>query len=70
MAAPPKLRVLFFDVFGTCVAQRPPVADELWRATKEALESGVTSISNEVRTKAMEMVCLSRLDTHLAHILI
>jgi len=55
MTAPPQLRVLFFDVFGTCVAQRTPVADELWRAAREALESDVSSMSSEVRTKAMEM---------------
>ncbi|PMD48917.1 HAD-like protein [Hyaloscypha variabilis F] len=51
-SVPPQLRVLFFDVFGTCVAQRPSVADELWRAAREALESDVSLISSEVRTKA------------------
>ncbi|KAL9070169.1 MAG: hypothetical protein Q9157_005902 [Trypethelium eluteriae] len=55
MTTTPKLRVLFFDVFGTCVAQRTPVADELWRAAREALESDVSSISSEVRTKATKM---------------
>ncbi|KAL9085041.1 MAG: hypothetical protein Q9165_007782 [Trypethelium subeluteriae] len=55
MTATPHLRVLFFDVFGTCVAQRTPVADELWRAAKDALESDVSSISSEVRTKATKM---------------
>lgn len=49
------LRVLFFDVFGTCVAQRTPVADELYKAAKEALESN-SSISSEVRTNATKMV--------------
>ena len=56
MATIPQLRVLFFDVFGTCVAQRTPVADELWKAAREALESEVSSISSDVRTKAMETV--------------
>ncbi|KAE9364153.1 HAD-like protein [Stipitochalara longipes BDJ] len=55
MTTPSQLRVLFFDVFGTCVAQRKPVADDLWRAAQEALESDVSSISSEVRTKATEM---------------
>ncbi|KUJ06288.1 HAD-like protein [Mollisia scopiformis] len=55
MATTLQLRVLFFDVFGTCVAQRTPVADELWKATREALESDESSISSEVRTKAAEM---------------
>lgn len=59
MTATPELRVLFFDVFGTCVAQRKPVADELWRAAREALESDVSSISSEVRTNATKMVCLA-----------
>ena len=66
----PKLRVLFFDVFGTCVAQRTPVADELWRAAREALESDVSSISSEVRTKATKMVCPSQLSTYLKYKLI
>lgn len=57
MTATPQLRVLFFDVFGTCVAQRTPVADELWKAAREALESDVSLISSEVRTKATKMVC-------------
>lgn len=55
MTTRPQLRVLFFDVFGTCVAQRAPVADELWRAAKEALESDTSSISSEVRSKATNM---------------
>ncbi|KAE8447025.1 hypothetical protein EG329_011159 [Mollisiaceae sp. DMI_Dod_QoI] len=55
MTATPQLRVLFFDVFGTCVAQRKPVADELWTAAREALESDVSSITSDVRTKATEM---------------
>jgi len=55
MTAAPRLRVLFFDVFGTCVAQRTPVADELWRAAREALESDGSSISGEVRTRATTM---------------
>ncbi|KAK4548579.1 hypothetical protein LTR36_009489 [Oleoguttula mirabilis] len=55
-APPPQLRVLFFDVFGTCVAQRTPVADELWRAAREALESpDESSMGSEVRAKATEM---------------
>ncbi|KAJ9604826.1 hypothetical protein H2200_010941 [Cladophialophora chaetospira] len=55
MATRPPLRVLFFDVFGTTVAQRTPVADELWRAAKEALESDKSAISDEVRSKATKM---------------
>lgn len=56
MSTRPQLRVLFFDVFGTCVAQRKPVADELWGATQEALESDTSLISSEVRTKAKSLV--------------
>jgi len=56
MVATPKLRVLFFDTFGTSVAQRKPVADELWRAAREALASDTSSIDREVRAKATEMV--------------
>ncbi|KAI9725102.1 MAG: hypothetical protein M1828_003443 [Chrysothrix sp. TS-e1954] len=55
MTTRPQLRVLFFDVFGTCVAQRTPLADDLWTAARVALESGASSISSEVRTKANEM---------------
>jgi 2-haloacid dehalogenase len=51
---PPHLKILFFDVFGTCVAQITPVADELHKATQEALES--SSITDDVRAKAAEMV--------------
>ena len=60
MSTTPDLRVLFFDVFGTCVAQRPPVADELWKAATEALESKVSSINDDVRAKATNMVCTSQ----------
>jgi len=60
MTPPPKLRVLFFDVFGTCVGQRTPVADELWKAAQEALKSDSSSMSSEVRTKATNMVCPSQ----------
>jgi hypothetical protein len=70
MATTPQLRVLFFDVFVTCVAQRTPVADELWRAAREALESDVSSISSEVRTKATKMVCPSQLSTPIKYKLI
>ncbi|KAK5127792.1 hypothetical protein LTR85_004908 [Meristemomyces frigidus] len=55
MTPVPQLRVLFFDVFGTCVAQRTPVADELSRAAREALESDAASMSGEVRSKALAM---------------
>ncbi|KAI9694884.1 MAG: hypothetical protein M1822_000500 [Bathelium mastoideum] len=55
MTTIPQLRVLFFDVFGTCVEQRKPIADELWRAAREALESSVSSISSEVQIKATKM---------------
>ena len=57
MTARPQLRVLFFDTFGTSVAQRAPVADELWRAAKEALESDSSTIDSDVRAKARQMVC-------------
>lgn len=56
MTTRPKLRVLFFDVFGTCVAQRDPVAKELSKAAEEALASDVSSIDDEVRNKATKMV--------------
>jgi 2-haloacid dehalogenase len=62
MAIPPQIRVLFFDTFETCVAQRTPVADELSRAARETLDSDVASISSEVRTKATEMLCPSYLN--------
>lgn len=63
MTARQPLRVLFFDVFGTCVQQRPPVADELWKAANEALESNA-SINDEVRAKATEMVLMFRPAAH------
>ncbi|KAF2168409.1 hypothetical protein M409DRAFT_21160 [Zasmidium cellare ATCC 36951] len=50
----PGIKVLFFDVFGTCVQQRKPVADELYNATKEALKAG-EGIDEEVRRKAEGM---------------
>lgn len=65
MTTRPPLRVLFFDVFGTCVQQRPPVADELWKAAQEALQSNA-SISSEVRAKATEMVLMLRPAAHTA----
>lgn len=61
----PQLRVLFFDVFGTCVAQRTPVADELSRAAREALKSDVSSIDAELRVKAAKMVCTDYVVEHL-----
>lgn len=64
MTTAPHLRVLFFDVFGTCVAQRTPVADELSKAAREALDSNM-SISSEVRAKATKMVCPSRSSTYV-----
>jgi hypothetical protein len=67
MTTTPKLRVPFFDVFGTCVAQRKPVADELWKAAREALESDSSSISAEVRAKATKMVCPGQLSTSIKH---
>ena len=69
MTTTPQLRVLFFDVFGTCVAQRTPVADELWRAAREALDSDVSSISREVRTKATKMVCPSLFSIQLEYLI-
>ena len=54
MTARPQLRVLFFDVFGTCVGQRTPVADELSKAAKEALEND--EINSDVRNKLESMV--------------
>ena len=56
MTAKPRLRVFFFDIFGTCVAQRAPVADAPWRAANEALTSETSSISTKVRSKAEKMV--------------
>ena len=61
MAARQQLKVLFFDVFGTCVSQNPSVADELSKATREALESDSSSMSDEVRSKAEKMVCLTNI---------
>jgi hypothetical protein len=61
----PKYRVLFFDTFGTVLAQRKPVADELWKAAQKALESNTSSINGGVRDKAMKMVRLSELSTHV-----
>lgn len=55
MATIPDLKVLFFDVFGTCVMQRKPVADLLHNATQKSLESS-SSISAEVRDKASKIV--------------
>ena len=52
----PGIKVLFFDVFGTCVQQRKPVADELHNATREALKSA--ELDKGVRTKAEGMVCV------------
>lgn len=49
------IKVLFFDVFGTCVQQRTPVADELFNAAKEAIKSG--DLDEGVRRKADGMVC-------------
>jgi hypothetical protein len=68
--AKPQLRVLFFDTFGTVLAQRKPVADELWRAAQEALKSNASSINSEVRAKATKMVCPSKLSTSIIHTLI
>ena len=70
MSTTPKLRVLFFDVFGTCVRQREPVGNALWTAAREALESDVSTISSEVRAKAKEMVSLNWLSIHLNYRLI
>lgn len=53
---PPNLKVLFFDTFGTTVAQRTPVADALFSAAQEALASENSSISDEVRRRADSMV--------------
>jgi 2-haloacid dehalogenase len=52
---PPQIKVIFFDVFGTCVQQRTPVADELYNATKEALASG-RDINATVRSNAEKLV--------------
>jgi hypothetical protein len=52
----PQPRVLFFDTFGTVVSQGKPVADELWKSAQESLQLNSTSISNDVRAKATEMV--------------
>lgn len=68
--AKPQLRVLFFDTFGTVVAQRKPVADELWKAAQNALQSNTSSISGEVRAKAMKMVCFGKPSTYKSYQLI
>lgn len=56
ISSPKDLKVLFFDVFGTCVAQRVPVTNELRDAAKAALEQRDSSISPDVRKKAEAMV--------------
>lgn len=50
------LKVLFFDVFGTCVNQTTSIADELSQAAKEVLESTDSSITEDIREKASKMV--------------
>ncbi|KAF7194252.1 (S)-2-haloacid dehalogenase 4A [Pseudocercospora fuligena] len=55
MQPPPDLKVLFFDVFGTCVNQTTSIAGELSQAAKEALESNDSSITEEIREKASKM---------------
>ncbi|KAK4504294.1 hypothetical protein PRZ48_005210 [Zasmidium cellare] len=49
----PGIKVLFFDVFGTCVQQRKPVADELFSAAREAL--GREGVDANVRERAEGM---------------
>lgn len=51
-----KLRVLFFDVFGTCVAQLPPIASELQAAAATVLQSNYASVPGEIRRRAEQMV--------------
>jgi len=52
----PQPRCLFFDVFGTCVDWRKTVTDELWRQTREALNSPAASIASRIRMAASDMV--------------
>ena len=59
MTARPQLRVLFFDVFDTCVGQQTQVADELFGAAQGALQSATTSINSDVRENATKMVCFN-----------
>lgn len=44
------------------MAQRPSVANELWRAAQEALGGDASTMSSDVRTKATEMVWPSPLN--------
>ena len=52
----PTPKCLFFDVFGTCVDWRKSVTDELWRKTREALNSPASSIASRIRMVASDMV--------------
>lgn len=54
------MRVLFFDVFGTSVEQRTPVADALWEAVRKALWADGSSMNGGIRAKVQKMVCLTR----------
>ena len=59
MALDPPPRALFFDVLGTCVDWRKTVTDELWKCTREALNSPSASIASRIRMVATDMVCLA-----------
>ena len=51
---PPQVKIIFFDVFGTCVSQIPPVADELHSATQDTLKTS-SMIGEDIRKHAEQM---------------
>jgi 2-haloacid dehalogenase len=55
MTLPKQARALLFDVFGTCVDWRSTVTNALYKATREALDSPVSSVASATRIKATNM---------------
>lgn len=55
MALSPPPRVLFFDVFGTCVDWRSTVVDALQRQAHATLNSAAASLASRVRRQASDM---------------
>jgi 2-haloacid dehalogenase len=55
MALPKPARALLFDVFGTCVDWRSTVTNALYKATRVALSSPVSSIPSTTRMQATDM---------------
>nr|POF04702.1 (s)-2-haloacid dehalogenase 1 [Quercus suber] len=55
----PPVKTLFFDVFGTCVDWRTTVTDELYESAQAAANSDSSSIDDDARSKASQMVCLA-----------